>query len=306
MTSKILLFVCFVGVSRAVVIDPSQSFKDSQENSKTWQYINVYHHPSAKYYHKYDSYAYPKYEFEYAVSDKKTGDHKHHHESRDGDRVHGEYSLVEPDGSLRKVQYDADDHNGFNAVVSKSYNKHGDHAFSVFGQTREFGHGVKINHFFPGKDYYYQEVKKNEQETKDIEPKPVKEVILESKKEEQNNIVSTTEAPMAKEMSSNMIQPEKVTEVTEVTPAILKMEPVVGDVPIKIIPTVLSMLMQNNAKLSAENVVMMPIIEEARQPITENNNKVEIKDNIKDSDQSSPDSEVASSYYHSRIYYVGF
>lgn len=56
--------------------------------------------------------SYPKYEFEYAVSDKKTGDHKQHHESRDGHRVRGGYSLVEPDGSLRKVEYDADDHNG--------------------------------------------------------------------------------------------------------------------------------------------------------------------------------------------------
>lgn len=55
---------------------------------------------------------YPKYEFEYSVSDQKTGDHKTHRESRDGDRVRGEYSLVEPDGSLRKVEYDADDHNG--------------------------------------------------------------------------------------------------------------------------------------------------------------------------------------------------
>lgn len=34
--------------------------------------------------------------------------------------VKGEYSLVEPDGTTRKVTYTADDHNGFNAVVHKS------------------------------------------------------------------------------------------------------------------------------------------------------------------------------------------
>lgn len=56
--------------------------------------------------------AYPKYEFDYAVSDKTTGDHKRHQETRDGDKVWGEYSLVEPDGSLRKVEYKADDYNG--------------------------------------------------------------------------------------------------------------------------------------------------------------------------------------------------
>lgn len=34
--------------------------------------------------------------------------------------VKGQYSLVEPDGSVRTVDYTADDHNGFNAVVTKS------------------------------------------------------------------------------------------------------------------------------------------------------------------------------------------
>lgn len=45
---------------------------------------------------------------------------KSQHEVRDGDVVKGSYSLVEPDGSVRTVEYTADDHNGFNAVVSKS------------------------------------------------------------------------------------------------------------------------------------------------------------------------------------------
>ena len=34
--------------------------------------------------------------------------------------VKGQYSLVEPDGSVRTVDYTADDVHGFNAVVSKS------------------------------------------------------------------------------------------------------------------------------------------------------------------------------------------
>lgn len=34
--------------------------------------------------------------------------------------VSGQYSLVEPDGSVRTVDYTADDVHGFNAVVSKS------------------------------------------------------------------------------------------------------------------------------------------------------------------------------------------
>lgn len=32
----------------------------------------------------------------------------------------GSYSLAEPDGTIRTVHYTADDHNGFNAVVTRS------------------------------------------------------------------------------------------------------------------------------------------------------------------------------------------
>ncbi|XP_050342982.1 cuticle protein 7-like [Nymphalis io] len=74
----------------------------------------------AGHYDGHDEYAHPKYDFAYSVADPHTGDHKSQHESRDGDAVHGYYSLVQPDGSVRKVEYTADDHNGFNAVVHNS------------------------------------------------------------------------------------------------------------------------------------------------------------------------------------------
>ncbi|XP_049866459.1 cuticle protein 7-like [Pectinophora gossypiella] len=62
----------------------------------------------------------PRYAFNYGVSDPNTGDVKSQHETRDGDVVKGQYSLVEPDGSVRTVDYTADPVHGFNAVVSKS------------------------------------------------------------------------------------------------------------------------------------------------------------------------------------------
>lgn len=68
---------------------------------------------------EHDTYAHPKYDFSYSVSDPHTGDHKSQHESRDGDVVHGYYNLLQPDGSVREVKYSADDHNGFNALVHK-------------------------------------------------------------------------------------------------------------------------------------------------------------------------------------------
>ncbi|KAF4516904.1 hypothetical protein B566_EDAN007992 [Ephemera danica] len=67
-----------------------------------------------------DHYAHPKYAFNYGVNDPHTGDHKSQSEVRDGDFVKGQYSLVEPDGTTRTVDYTADAHNGFNAVVTKS------------------------------------------------------------------------------------------------------------------------------------------------------------------------------------------
>lgn len=61
----------------------------------------------------------PKYEFKYGVADPKTGDKKSQYETRDGDAVKGEYSLVEPDGTIRIVKYYADKKTGFNAEVIK-------------------------------------------------------------------------------------------------------------------------------------------------------------------------------------------
>ncbi|XP_011136265.1 cuticle protein 19 [Harpegnathos saltator] len=69
--------------------------------------------------HDHDYYSHPRYTFNYGVHDPHTGDVKTQHEVRDGDVVHGSYSVNEPDGSVRIVEYTADDHNGFNAVVKK-------------------------------------------------------------------------------------------------------------------------------------------------------------------------------------------
>jgi hypothetical protein len=62
----------------------------------------------------------PQYSYSYEIQDALTGDAKSQHESRDGDVVQGSYSLVEPDGTVRTVEYTADPVNGFNAVVHKT------------------------------------------------------------------------------------------------------------------------------------------------------------------------------------------
>ncbi|XP_050423774.1 cuticle protein 19-like [Adelges cooleyi] len=67
-----------------------------------------------------DYYSPASYSYKYGVHDPTTGDIKHQSEERTGDVVRGQYSLVEPDGTIRTVDYTADPVNGFNAVVSKS------------------------------------------------------------------------------------------------------------------------------------------------------------------------------------------
>lgn len=61
----------------------------------------------------------PGYRYSYAVSDPSTGDNKSAQETLENGVVSGSYSLSEPDGTIRKVTYRADDINGFQATVEK-------------------------------------------------------------------------------------------------------------------------------------------------------------------------------------------
>jgi len=59
------------------------------------------------------------YDFSYSVHDDHTGDIKSQTESRKGDQLQGQYTLIDADGYLRTVDYTSDAHNGFNAVVHR-------------------------------------------------------------------------------------------------------------------------------------------------------------------------------------------
>lgn len=60
-----------------------------------------------------------EYEFSYSVNEHSTGDIKSHQESRKGNTVTGKYELIDSDGFRRIVEYTADEHNGFNAIVHR-------------------------------------------------------------------------------------------------------------------------------------------------------------------------------------------
>uniref|UniRef100_A0A182W8F3 Uncharacterized protein n=1 Tax=Anopheles minimus TaxID=112268 RepID=A0A182W8F3_9DIPT len=69
--------------------------------------------------HRHDDRGPTEYHFEYSVHDAHTGDIKQQHEERHGDKVTGQYSLIDADGYRRVVDYTADKHTGFVANVHR-------------------------------------------------------------------------------------------------------------------------------------------------------------------------------------------
>ncbi|XP_066965619.1 uncharacterized protein [Macrobrachium rosenbergii] len=61
----------------------------------------------------------PEYTWAYAVDAKSTGDMKSAREERRGDVVVGQYSVMDPDGTLRTVDYSVGPGTGFQAKVTK-------------------------------------------------------------------------------------------------------------------------------------------------------------------------------------------
>ena len=62
--------------------------------------------------------AVPRYNYGYTVNDAASGDLKQRQESRDGDIVRGSYTVADPDGRIRHVEYTADKEHGFRATVT--------------------------------------------------------------------------------------------------------------------------------------------------------------------------------------------
>ncbi|XP_073841457.1 uncharacterized protein [Musca autumnalis] len=98
--------------------------------------------------HHDDYYSHPSYEFGYGVKDLKTGDIKDQWEERDGDHVKGSYTLKEADGTTRVVDYHADGHHGFNAVVKKLGHAHHPESYHHHGgwEGGHTDHGYRYGH----------------------------------------------------------------------------------------------------------------------------------------------------------------
>ncbi|XP_049950758.1 cuticle protein 21-like isoform X2 [Schistocerca serialis cubense] len=112
MACKLIVLAAFVAVARAGYLGAPAVVAPAVRAAPV-----AYAAPAAVAAAEYDPH--PQYNFAYSVQDALTGDSKAQQEVRDGDVVQGSYSLVEPDGSIRTVDYTADPVNGFNAVVHR-------------------------------------------------------------------------------------------------------------------------------------------------------------------------------------------
>jgi hypothetical protein len=136
--------------------------------SSTPQYYNNYQHYDDQHYHHAvpvvkahvvpvvkkvvheEPHHHPKYDFHYEVHDDHTGDIKSQQESRDGDHVQGEYSLVEPDGHHRIVKY-SDVGHGFVAEVHREGSKYqvaqpAHHVAKYVAPVHHVSHVAPIHH----------------------------------------------------------------------------------------------------------------------------------------------------------------
>lgn len=177
----------------------------------------------------------------------------------------------------------------FNALVSKTVNKHGGHAISISGHTRHFyptGYGVKIAHFFPEK---HHEETHNEENQVDKEIKPVNDYAKEKPK-----MVLVDGGKMMLLESIPVTEPIKV-DTVKTEESDVKVMPVVSH------HAYLHDHMSESSKMKDDTSVI-PVVE-----------KTDTVDNLQTIDESnkdatSTDSEVASSYYRSKYYryYVGY
>ncbi|XP_026685771.1 cuticle protein 21-like [Diaphorina citri] len=122
MAAKIVIFIAAIAAVHAhkhVSPAPASAYKSASSYESATVQAPAYSASTPRYSADYqEAPVSAKYSFAYGVADSYTGDFKSQSETRDGDQVKGQYSLVESDGSKRNVQYN-DDGYGFNAVVTK-------------------------------------------------------------------------------------------------------------------------------------------------------------------------------------------
>ena len=94
------------------------AFKKSLQYEYRWKPSNITSQYSL---FQYLSRSQVQYHYRYAVDDPTSGVINDRWEHRQGEYVKGAYSVLEPDGRLRIVDYEVDGPNGFHAVVRTQF-----------------------------------------------------------------------------------------------------------------------------------------------------------------------------------------
>ncbi|XP_068622136.1 cuticle protein 19.8-like [Battus philenor] len=145
MFQKLVIMFVLVAAASCMVLEPQQLYIPAQ-----------YQEPPRN------------YDYGYEVNSARTGDYKRQQETRRGGTVLGQYSLLQPDGLTRTVDYRADDLSGFNAVVNNE-----GRPYSTEQQQENDGSGRQVNNR-PQENQYRQS--SNDQPT--IRPLTVENTAL--------------------------------------------------------------------------------------------------------------------------------
>lgn len=118
MAFKFVTFCGLIAVASAGLLPATQYVSAPQHQQA---YITKEIQPAIikKYVQQQEHYEPANYEFHYDVQDAHTGDYHSQQEKAENGAVRGSYQLHDADGYLRIVEYTADDHNGFQAVVKR-------------------------------------------------------------------------------------------------------------------------------------------------------------------------------------------
>ncbi|XP_075160641.1 larval cuticle protein A2B-like [Haematobia irritans] len=119
MRQEFLLFSALMAVASAVVLPAAPAYP-AYHGPSVYPAVAKYALPAVAKVAAPEPYdPHPQYSYNYDIHDPTTGDIKSQQESRDGDLTKGSYSLIEPDGTRRTVEYTVDPVGGFNAVVHR-------------------------------------------------------------------------------------------------------------------------------------------------------------------------------------------
>ncbi|KAF5288925.1 hypothetical protein FQA39_LY03804 [Lamprigera yunnana] len=109
-----ITFLIFLCVSNVLSQDAGHSyyeFSGPLSGNVQQIYVNGINGPTVDYVAK------PDYSYAYGLQDPQTGNTHSRQETRNGDALSGEYTVLETDGSIRVVRYRSDPKNGFQATV---------------------------------------------------------------------------------------------------------------------------------------------------------------------------------------------